>query len=123
MTILLVDDDDGFRTALGELLAEDGHVVRMYGSTAELPPFAELPVPGVLISDYQLGPGEDGLSFAQRFNSAHPGVPVILVTAHVSDHLTRTVSSAPYLRMLPKPVDYDDLHRLLHEIPASDQDA
>jgi len=43
MTVLLLDDDDAFRTALTELLRDDGHTVQAYASIAELPPLPELP--------------------------------------------------------------------------------
>jgi two-component system nitrogen regulation response regulator GlnG len=118
MMILLVDDDETFRSALGELLRDDGHSVQAYGSIAELPPLPELPAPAALIADYQLGRGEDGLSFARRFNAAHPTVPVILITAFASDYLTQAAAAMPYLSLLRKPLPYEDLHRLLHQNPS-----
>jgi len=42
--VLLLDDDDVFRSALSELLQDDGHAVRAYGSITELPDLAELPI-------------------------------------------------------------------------------
>ncbi len=43
MPVLVLDDDDDFRTALSDLLQEDGHAVRAYRSRAALPPLAALP--------------------------------------------------------------------------------
>ena len=113
--VLLLDDDDTFRTALSELFEGDGHPVRAFRSLADLPPLAELPPFAAVITDYQLQDYEDGLSFATRFNATQPTVPVIIVTAYESDHLARSVAAAPYLSLLRKPVRYDDLHQLLHE--------
>lgn len=121
MNVLLVDDDETFRTALSEMLRDDGHSVHAYGSIAELPPLAELSSPAALITDYQLGHGEDGLNFARRFNAVHTDVPVILVTAYASDHLTETVANVPYVSLLRKPLAYEDLHRLLHQPPTQPQ--
>ncbi len=115
MTVLLLDDDDAFRTALTELLRDDGHTVQAYASIAELPPLPELPPAVALITDYQVGAGEDGLSFARRFNAVHPDVPIILATAYGSDYLPRMAAVMPYLSLLQKPLSYDDLHRLLHQ--------
>ena len=112
--VLLLDDDETFRTALRELLHDDGHAVRAYGSIGELPPLPELPPPAAMIIDYQLGGGENGLSFAQRFHAAHPDAPVILVTAFATDYLTQAVAALPYVSLLRKPLHYEDLHRLLH---------
>lgn len=123
LAVLLLDDDETFRTALSELLRDDGHTVQAFGSIAELPPLSELPAPAALISDYQLGRGEDGLSFAQRFNGVHPAVSVILVTAYASDYLTQTVTTLPYLSLLRNPLPYEDLHRLLHREPGTSSEA
>ncbi len=112
--VLLLDDDETFGTALRELLHDDGHAVRAYRSIAELPPLRELPPLAAMITDYQLGGGEDGLSFAQRFHAAHPEAPVILVTAFATDYLTQAVAALPYVSLLRKPFHYEDLHRLLH---------
>jgi len=113
MTVLLLDDDETFRTALSDLLCDDGHVVQAYGSIAEIP-LADLPAPTALITDFQLGGGEDGLSFARRFNAVHHEVPIILVTAHTTEYLAQAAASLPYLSLLRKPLAYEDLHRLLH---------
>lgn len=117
--VLLLDDDEAFRTALSELLHDDGHTVQAYGSIADLPPLPALPPPVALITDYQLGQGEDGLSLALRFNAVHPDVPIILVTAYASDYLTQTAATMPYLSLLRKPLSYEDLHRLLHSQPSA----
>lgn len=113
--VLLLDDDHTFRTALSELLQGDGHPVRAFRSPSELPPLAEFPAMAAVITDYQLQDCEDGLSFAKRFNVVQPNVPVLIVTAYASDHLTRSVAAAPYLSLLAKAVRYDDLHQLVHE--------
>jgi DNA-binding NtrC family response regulator len=111
--VLLLDDDETFRTALSELLSDDGHAVKAYGSIAEMPALSELPAPSALITDYQLRGGEDGLDFARRFNAVHPDVPIILVTAYASDHLTESAAAIPYLSLLRKPMPYEDLQRLI----------
>jgi DNA-binding NtrC family response regulator len=116
--VLLLDDDETFRTALSELLSDDGYAVEAYGSIAEMPPLAGRAVPSALITDYQLGRGEDGLEFARRFNVEYPDVPIIMVTAYAPDHLMRSAAAMPYLSLLRKPMPYEDLQRLLD--PARD---
>jgi DNA-binding NtrC family response regulator len=116
--VLLLDPDDAFRTALSDLLQDDGHPVCAYGSIAELPPLARLLPPEALTTDYELADREDGLSFARRFNAVHPYVPVIIVTAYSSVHLEQSVAVTPYLSLLRKPVPYEELHRVLHQLGA-----
>lgn len=113
--VLLIDDDETFRTALSEILRDDGHAVQAYRSVAEVPPFRDLPASSVLITDYQLGGAENGLTLAHRFNAAHPGAAVIVVTAYASHHLEQSVASVPSVSLVHKPVRYEELHRLLHE--------
>ena len=123
VNVLVLDDDDVFRTALSELLADDGHPVLAFRSIAELPPLDALAAPAALITDYQLGTGENGLSFAARFNAAHPNLAVILVTAYASDYVTQTVAALPYMSLLRKPLQYEELHRLLHAARVSSPEA
>jgi DNA-binding NtrC family response regulator len=111
--IVLLEDDEGFRTGLSELLREDGHRVEAFGSIAEVPEPSALQAGSVLVTDYQLGSG-DGLGFAQRFHAVHPGAPVIVVTAYASAHLTQAAAALPYLSVLRKPLLYDELHELIH---------
>jgi len=112
--VLLLDHDDAFRTALSDLLGDDGHPVCAYGSITELPPLARLTPPAALTTEYELADREDGLSFARRFNAVHPNVPVIILTAYLSVHLEQSVAAAPYLSLLRKPCRYEELHELLH---------
>jgi CheY-like chemotaxis protein len=72
-----------------------------------------------VITDYQLDGGEDGLSFARRFNAAYPGIPIILVTAYASDHLIQTAAAMPDVTVLRKPLQYEDLHDVLHRKSAT----
>ncbi len=120
--LLVLDDDDEFRTALSELLHDHGHPVSDYRSPADVPPLAQLPPISAVITDYEFGGGEDGLSFARRFNGTHPGIPVIMLTAYFSNHLEQSVAAAPYLSLLRKPLRYEDLHRVLHDLTAMGRD-
>ncbi len=113
--VVLVDDDATFRTALRELLRDDGHVVQAHAAVAELPPLTELPTPGVLITDCQLGGHENGLTLARRFNAAHPGARIIILTAYASSHLEQSVVNVPYVALLHKPVQYEILHHMIHD--------
>lgn len=110
--VLLVDDDDDFRTALAANLADDGHRVAHYTRPSEVPALHTLEQLSLLILDYQME-GEDGLSFADRFHASHPDVPVVMVTAYWSGHLEATAAERPYLTLRRKPVDYEELAALL----------
>lgn len=114
--VVLLDDDNDFRLALAANLNDDGYRVRDFARAADVPP---LPLPEaitVLIVDFEMG-GENGLSFADRFHASHPDVPVVMLTAYWSDFLDRAISARDFITLRRKPIDYDDLARLLPPHP------
>jgi len=110
--VLLLDDDEDFRRALAANLAYDGYRVRDFARPADVPPppFAESI--SVVIVEFEMD-GEDGLSFADRFHAAHPDVPVVMLTAYWSDFLDREIAARNFIALRRKPVDYEELARLL----------
>jgi len=110
--VLLLDDDEDFRRALADNLTDDGITVHQFGRPSQVPPLESLEELTMLILDYQMD-GENGLDFADRFHRSHPQVPVVMVTAYWSDHLDAEVERRGYLTLRRKPVDYEELARLL----------
>ena len=109
--VVLLDDDQDFRTALAANLEDDGYAVDQFGRPADvsLPAMAR---PLMLIVDYQLH-GEDGLAFADRFHAAYPDVPVLMVTAYWNAVLDAEVAARDFVTLRRKPIDYDELASLL----------
>jgi len=110
--VLLLDNDDDFRSALAANLIDDGYTVAHFARPAELPPLASFDRLTMLILDYQTD-GEDGLSFADRFHTTHPDVPVVMLTTYRSGYLDAAVGTRDFISLRRKPVDYEDLARLL----------
>ncbi|MGD9765728.1 MAG: response regulator [Candidatus Binatia bacterium] len=110
--ILLLDDDDDFRVALAANLADDGYDVRQFARPADIPTLTSLEPIAVLILDYQME-GEDGLSFADRFHIAQPNVPIVILTAYWSGHLDSEIARRTFISLRRKPIDYDDLLKLI----------
>jgi len=110
--VLLLDDDEDFRSALAANLREDGYLVEHFARPADMPPLTSFRGLTALILDYEMD-GEDGLSFADRFHAAHPGVPVVMLTAYWSNFLDTEVAARDFIVLRRKPVDYDELARLI----------
>ena len=110
--VILLDDDDDFRTALAENFREDGYAVRQFSRPRDVPLLTSLERVSMLIVDYQME-GEDGLTFSDRFHRTHPTVPVVMVTAYSSHHLDAEVAARPFMSLRRKPVQYEELARLL----------
>ena len=93
-TILVVDDQEVFRTPLVEALREQGYVVLEAGTAREAVEVATKKIPSLILLDIAL-PDTDGLELLRYFRgrAAYKTVPVILVTAHVRrDYLEKAGS-------------------------------
>lgn len=112
---MLLDDDDDFRTALAANLRDDGFRVLEFRAPSQLPAFEELGDIGAVITDDQM-PGEDGLTFTDRFHEKKPEVPVVMVTAFMTQYLEAQLRLRKFMRVLRKPFDYEDLLDLLRRL-------
>ncbi|HVO26602.1 MAG TPA: response regulator [Candidatus Margulisiibacteriota bacterium] len=114
LCVLLVDDDEAFRSGLADNLRDDGHSVLAYAAPSEVPSSAFRAV-SVVVTDFDL-PGNDGLSFAEHVHAAQPSLPVVVVTAHPDAPAMVNAVARGFVRLMEKPVDYQSLHRLLHTL-------
>ena len=112
--VLLVDDDDSFRSALAENLRDDGYEVIEYAGAQDVPPLGALTHVSIVVTDYDM-PGTDGLAFADRFHAAHPTVPIIMVTGSCTTSLQALAAARGFVALLSKPFQYDKLYRLLSQ--------
>lgn len=79
--ILLVDDEQHIRLAVGQTLELAGYdVVAMESAGAALNRL-DMEWPGVVVTDINM-PGIDGLELMQRVKAIDPDLPVILITGH-----------------------------------------
>jgi len=107
-TVAVVDDDAGFRRALGRLIQSAGFEVDAYERGAEfLAAAAEHPTDCVVL-DLQM-PGMDGLEVQARMNRSGIRIPIVVVTGYdTPDSEARFLErgASAYLR---KPVDQEVL--------------
>jgi DNA-binding NtrC family response regulator len=107
-TILLVDDDVNFRSALADTLRDDGYEVVDYNDPVEVPPLHTMGDFIALITDYRMV-SCDGVALADRFHAAHADVPTIMTTSYSTAPLESEVAQRPFLHLLCKPIDYSKL--------------
>ncbi len=123
--LLLVDDDPGLLKLLGMRLVSEGYSV----VTAESGPEA-LRVLGrekvdLVISDLRMDE-MDGLQLFSESQKGHPGMPVIILTAHGSIPDAVAATQQGVFSFLTKPVDKDALYKAIDEAleqrsPATDE--
>jgi DNA-binding NtrC family response regulator len=109
-TVLLVDDEDGVRYALTEVLRDRGYCVVSASSGAQA--LTALHGVDVVITDLSM-PGMDGLELVSQIAKRVPGLPVILLTAHGSEAMVRIASSRGACGCLSKPFDIDEIGRVI----------
>ena len=104
--ILVVDDDVAIQDAMVALLMGWGHQVVATGSCAEMLERAAAftAVPDLIISDYRLRNGEDGISAIDRLRSEfNRDIPAILITGDTAPDRIREAAASDCL-LMHKPV-------------------
>jgi len=104
--VLIIDDEPALRFAVQEALEAHGvEVIAAESATAALSLLDDV---DVVVSDYMM-PDMDGMQLLEKVRTAHPSLPVILVTAHGSERLAvRALKQGAY-DYLSKPFDNDEL--------------
>jgi two-component system nitrogen regulation response regulator GlnG len=106
-TVWIVDDDRSIRWVLEKALNQAGIRTQAFDSAEAISHELTNAQPDAVISDIRM-PGIDGLELLSRLGRDHPGMPVIITTAH-SD-LDSAVASyqGGAFEYLPKPFDIDE---------------
>jgi DNA-binding NtrC family response regulator len=110
--ILVVDDEANARTALAELLRDEGFQVETAADGFKALPKLEEFSPAVLLTDLRM-PGMDGLELMRRARQIDPDMVVVVMTAHGaidSAVLAMREGAADYLT---KPINFDELGLVL----------
>ena len=105
--VLIVDDDEGIREALTDLLRSVGIEARSFGSTKEL---LDTPTdrPGCLILDVRL-PGLSGLDLQAQLARSGNTRPIIFMTGHGDIPMSVRAMKAGAMDFLTKPFRDQDM--------------
>jgi len=120
--VWIVDDDRSIRWVLEKALQQAGMQPVCFDSAdSALLRLRRQQRPDVLISDIRM-PGSSGLELLASVRELHPGLPVIIMTAH-SD-LDSAVASyqGGAFEYLPKPFDVDEAVALVHRALAHSEE-
>lgn len=118
--ILLVEDDPGVRNATRIFLAVEGFKVSALSSLAEAAAAAQQTNEiDVIVTDYHLGANTTGLEVIATVRKLlHREVKAVLVTGDTSAAV-RNIETDQNLRLVRKPVNAEELARLLRQFLAS----
>jgi DNA-binding NtrC family response regulator len=108
LRVLLVDDEERFRTTLARLLAGEGLAVAAVGSGREaLEELKKQPV-DVMLLDLRM-PEMDGLTTLAEVKKLSPGTEVIILTGHASLDAAMDIIRLGGYDYLLKPCPLEDL--------------
>ncbi len=109
--ILAVDDEPGVRNVLANLLALQGHTVRVAASGHEaLDQLNEAKV-DIVFTDHGM-PGMNGRQLAQAIKQTSPHLPVVLITGDTDFEEKLEEVNA----VIGKPFQLDDLQKVINEL-------
>ncbi|MFL6849325.1 MAG: response regulator transcription factor [Sphingomicrobium sp.] len=118
--VLVVDDDEQIRTALGSLVRSAGYRVRLYGDAMEL---LEGPLPdGVrcLVADIRL-PIVSGLDLHAELGKRGERVPILFITGHGDIPMSVRAMKAGAVDFLAKPFREQDILESIASALAEDR--
>jgi FixJ family two-component response regulator len=101
--VLVVDDDLAVRESLKFALETEGLAVETYASGRQLLESASTLGADCLVLDYKM-PEMDGFAVIEELSLRHITLPVILITAPVTDAIRRRAQKAGVFHLLEKPL-------------------
>lgn len=113
--ILVVDDSFLNRKFISDALSFEGIDVIEAGSGIEALDLLETESPSVIFLDIMM-PVMDGFQFIEEMRKRGKEIPVIVVTADSSLHTRQRLYEMGIDRVLYKPVRYDELVAIAHNI-------
>jgi UDP-3-O-acyl N-acetylglucosamine deacetylase len=121
-TILIVDDEDGVRESVREVLTDEGYrVVDTADGTCVLKMIQD-EKPELVLLDIWM-PQVDGIGLLKEIKSQEPGINVVMVSGHGNIHTAVTATKFGAFDFIEKPVSLDGLlltvQRALGEMPGA----
>lgn len=115
--VMVVDDEEGIRFALGSFLESKGYTVSLAENCGEAEKvFRTTPV-DLVVMDYSL-PDGNGVDLMGRLREVDGFVPVVMLTAHGSIELAVQAIQKGMDQFLVKPVDLPSLGAVLEKVLA-----
>ncbi len=110
--VVAVDDDSRVRESIARLASSAGLEVEVYPSAEAMLSSGVLARAGCLITDIRM-PGMDGLELQGLAQTAHPKLPIILISAHVDEAVRQRSLGEGAFEFLYKPFDGEELVRAI----------
>ncbi|HVO95543.1 MAG TPA: UDP-3-O-acyl-N-acetylglucosamine deacetylase [Terriglobales bacterium] len=121
-TILVVDDEDGVRESVREVLSDEGYRVLDTADGTQVLDLIKTERPELVLLDIWM-PQVDGIGLLKEIKNQEPDVNVVMVSGHGNIHTAVTATKFGAFDFIEKPVSLDGLlstvQRALGETPAA----
>jgi FixJ family two-component response regulator len=114
-TIAVVEDDEGLRTALQQLLRSAGFAATTFGSAEDFLTQANRDDLGCVIADINL-PGISGVELVKRLGGNGDRLPAVLITGRRDAATAELASQVSNVPRLYKPFSDDALFEVLAHV-------
>ena len=107
--ILIVDDNFPSRLAMEKVIQSRSYETFSCGSGEHAVMKLREEFFDILITDFQMRGGMDGLELIREAEGTHPGISTILVTGLATEELRVRVNEQGVNGFFPKPIEWDEL--------------
>jgi len=116
MKILVVDDSEGMRLMLEDLLGYLGHEVQLAASGQEALALLERYAPDIVVTDRRM-PRMSGEELIGHIRSLWPSLPIVMMTGDaLAPAVERTIFAAGASAVLSKPFRAEEFERILKRV-------
>ena len=120
-TVFIIDDNPSARRGLSRLVRAAGMSVEAYGSAQEFLERKHYDGYGCILLDIKM-PGLNGLELQEELVKADYSMPIIFVSGHADVPITARAMKKGAVDFLTKPVDGDQLLKVINESLAGDRE-
>ena len=113
--IMVVDDDDGFRTTLVEILMEEGRDVVSAENGFQAVRMASGGNIASIFMDIQM-PGMNGVEAFLKIKEILPGCVVAMMTGYAADSLAQQAIAEGAVTILKKPLSIENIFELIAKV-------
>ena len=115
LTILIVDDNEELRSMLGEVLERMGHQVQSTDKAKDALSTMERVNIDLVLLDLKM-PGVSGFGLLKLMRRRQLPVPVIVVSAHISQDVVKELAEVGIEGMLAKPFKKDRMKEEIERV-------
>ena len=110
MSILIVDDEKDIRDLIGDILREEGYVVRLAGNSDDCMAQINADAPSLLILDIWLKDSRmDGIDILKTVKRDNPDIPVVIISGHGNIEIAVAAIKQGAYDFIEKPFNIDQL--------------